>query len=176
MTTQWTRGPAPDRLFSAVFAGAIGSAAVALLFLVLDSLRGDAFATPSLLGSVLFLGIAPSNAATVRLDMVALYSLTHFAVFGAVGAAATMIHARVSASARSPFALAGLLLAALSGGAFLVDAFVFPGLIDAVGAGRIILSNAVASGAMAGFIHATTAVATEAHAVARPTGPRRDFS
>ena len=40
----------------------------------------------------------------------------------------------------------------------------------------IILSNAVASGAMAGFIHATTAAPTEAHAVSGPNGPRRDFS
>jgi hypothetical protein len=156
MTNHRTRGPAQDRLFSAVFAGATGSAAVALLFLVLDALRGDAFATPSLLGSVLFLGVAPGDVATVRLDMVALYSLAHLTAFAALGVAATAVHATAATPIRSPFVLAGLLLATLSGGAFMVDTFAFPGLVETIGPGTIILANAVASGAMAGFIHATT--------------------
>ena len=44
-----------------ILTGMIGAAVVAIWFLILDTARGQMFFTPSLLGSVIFLGQSPDQ-------------------------------------------------------------------------------------------------------------------
>ena len=144
-----------DITYAAVFAGALGSAAVALLFLAVDGFRGNMFYTPSLLGSVLVLGIAPSDVTQVRIDMVALYSICHLVAFTAVGAVASLVHAMAAREARSLPALAGGITAILSVAVVAADAVLIPGIAQSIGLLPLLLANALAAAAMAWFIHTT---------------------
>ena len=140
--------------FAAMFSGACAAASVALLFLVIDSIRGTPLATPSLLGSALFLGEVPSGALTVRVDLVALYSLVHAAAFFALGAAATTAYLKFPALAQAPVLYAAVLTGLLSIAAALFEAAV-PGAITSAGISAVLGANAIASSVLAGFIHLT---------------------
>lgn len=65
--------------------GIIGGLAVALWFLILDTIAGHAFQTPSLLGQVVLFG--KSRPDTLQLDFGAIlvYTAFHFAVFALLG-------------------------------------------------------------------------------------------
>jgi hypothetical protein len=155
MTSMPTATSPNDRLFSYLFAGALGSAAIALLFLLIDALRGDPFFTPSFMGSVLVLGQDPAAVGPVRIDMVALYSLIHFAAFATVGAVFTAVYERSPWLSGQPVLLAGLLMAALGTSLVFLDVVLYPGLIDGIGPIAVIAANAVASVVMAWFIHSS---------------------
>lgn len=87
-------------------AGALGATGVALWFLVVDSVAGRPFYTPSILGGAITGLLWPGRIADT-LQLVAIYTIFHFAVFFVVGVAATAI---VHASAAQPAILAGLLI------------------------------------------------------------------
>ena len=123
-----------DRIaFSSLISGAYASAAVALMFLAVDALRGNPLLTPSLIGSVALLGESPGAVRGVRLDMVALYSLLHFTAFAALGLGATLLHVRERVLRDHPVLLGALVFAVLNAAAALVDAVLFPGLVQAIG-------------------------------------------
>jgi hypothetical protein len=148
--------PSRDRTaFAALVSAAYGSAAVALMFLVIDALRGDPFLTPSLMGSTVLLGLEPSRDLPVRLDMVALYSVVHYLAFAALGTAATLLANRLEGLRRSAFALPALLLGVLMAGELIADWALFPGLSRAVGLGWVTAANVVAAGVMGRFIRIT---------------------
>jgi hypothetical protein len=65
--------------------GIIGGLAVALWFLVLDSIAGRPLLTPSLLGQVVLLGDSSPDTGTVVFGAVLLYTAFHFVVFALVG-------------------------------------------------------------------------------------------
>ncbi len=65
--------------------GIIGGLAVALWFLVLDSIAGRPLLTPSLLGQVVLLGDSSPDTDTVVFGAVLLYTAFHFVVFALVG-------------------------------------------------------------------------------------------
>jgi hypothetical protein len=68
-----------------IVAGAIGAAAVAIWFLVIDMLAGRPFFTPAALGSGLLLGIDDPAAIQVTVGVVSAYTLLHLLAFAAVG-------------------------------------------------------------------------------------------
>lgn len=147
--------------FSSLLSGALASGAVALLFLLVDGFRGNPTFTPSLLGSVVLLGEAPTAAAGIRLDMVALYSLVHFFAFAAIGTASSLIYLRLEPLRRRPELLGGLIAASLSLGFLTADVLLFPGLGAAIGTGWVIVANVVGGGVMTSLIHSTLASAAE---------------
>jgi hypothetical protein len=74
-----------------IVAGLIGAAVVALWFFVFDILRGRPFLTPSLLGSLVFLGIS-APAASPAVGPILGYTILHGLAFVAFGiVAATML-------------------------------------------------------------------------------------
>jgi hypothetical protein len=77
---------AADVLLDGVFTGAIGGLAVALWFLVLDSIGGKPLFTPALLGNVLLHGgTSAAQNVTVQPLEVAAYTAFHFIVFLVAG-------------------------------------------------------------------------------------------
>lgn len=141
-----------DLLYDAFYSAAVGGAVLGLFFLVVDSARGQAFFTPSLMGSVLFLGVAAESVTEVRLDMVAYFTMIHFALFGAVGLGLAILVHEVEVHSRHPRELVGALFLVLEGG-FLIGANLFmPGVTAAIGFGRIVVGNLVTAVAMALFL------------------------
>jgi hypothetical protein len=141
-----------DVLYDAFYSAAVGGAALGLFFLLVDSARGQPFFTPSLMGSVLFLGVAADAVTEVRLDMVAYFTMVHFALFGAVGLTLSILVHEVEVHSRHPRELIGALFVILEGG-FLIGANLFmPGVVEAIGFGRIVIGNLVTAVAIALFL------------------------
>jgi hypothetical protein len=141
-----------DVLYDAFYSAAVGGAALGLFFLLVDSARGQPFFTPSLFGSVLFLEAVPSAVVDVRLDMVAYFTIIHFALFGWLGLALSLAIHYVEVHARHPRQVVTVLFVVLEGG-FLISANVFiPGVVAVVGFGRIVVGHLVTALAMALFM------------------------
>jgi hypothetical protein len=66
-------------------AGIIGGLAVAIWFLILDTIAGHPFQTPSLLGQVVLFGEARPNASQLDFGAILVYTAFHFAVFALLG-------------------------------------------------------------------------------------------
>jgi hypothetical protein len=148
--------PGRDTLwFAALLSGAYGSAAIALWFLAIDTMRGDPFFTPSLVGSVLLFGAQPSVDVPIRLDAVALYSMTHLALFVGLGTVATLAAIRWTTLVRRPELLTGGIVLALTVGVLLVGSVILPGLTTAVGIAPMLVGNVGAAIVIAGLIQST---------------------
>lgn len=77
-----------------ITAGFIGAATIALWFLILDTMNGRPFYTPSLLGTVLFRrGEWPASleALPASLEMTLMYTWVHFLVFCVIGGLASRL-------------------------------------------------------------------------------------
>ncbi len=169
--TNSQKSHAADVKFASLFSGALGSAAVALLFLVIDSTRGEPFFTPSLMGSVLFLGTSPVEASVVRMDLMAAYTVVHFIAFTVLGAAVTVSYARSESMPRHPLILATILLAVLTVGAVAVDRLFVPGLLATVGGLPLAVANTAAALVMGTFIHRTLEHSVPYDPLALPATP-----
>ncbi|MCA1791691.1 MAG: hypothetical protein LC667_18120 [Thioalkalivibrio sp.] len=143
--------------FASILSGAYASAAVALLFLGIDAMRGDPFFTPSLMGSVALLGSEPSAALPVRIDMVAYYSLMHVVLFSLLGTVFTLACIRYATLAKRPVIFAGVILGALTLGMIGLDLAWFPGLVQAIGPVPLVAANLGAAVVMSVFIARTLA-------------------
>jgi hypothetical protein len=65
--------------------GIIGGLAVALWFLILDTLARQPFQTPSLLGQVLLFGDSTPDTSRLVFGAILVYTAFHFAVFALIG-------------------------------------------------------------------------------------------
>jgi hypothetical protein len=141
-----------DLVFESFYSGAIGGSVVALFFLAVDAWQGRPLFTPSLMGSVLFTGDSAASLSDVRLDMVAYYSVVHFAVFGAIGTGLTLLVHQVEVRSRQPWlGLLGL-FAALELGFFAAAALLMPGIVVQLGVVPIGAANLLAAGSMGLFL------------------------
>jgi len=100
--------PASSVLHDAFGAGSIGGSIVALFFLAIDSVQGRPFFTPSLMGTVLFTSGSAQAVTDVRMDMVAYYTLVHFAVFGILGGAVAVLLRQVELHSKHPAVMRSL--------------------------------------------------------------------
>ena len=114
------RAPTPSTrgefLFESLYVGVLGGSAVALFFLVADLFDGRPFFTPSLIGSVLFGGVAAEDVAKVHLDAVAYFSIVHIAAFTGLGAAICFLVREVELRSRNPVLVLLVLFAVHRGG------------------------------------------------------------
>ncbi len=69
----------PELIVDSLYSGVLGGSAVAAFFLVVDLLDRQPLFTPSLMGSVLFHGVAAQDVTAVHLGAVAYFSLLHVA-------------------------------------------------------------------------------------------------
>lgn len=141
-----------DFLFDAFFSGAIGATAVAVVLLALDSLAGQPFRTPTLLGAAFSGETLGQGIGGVRLDLVTWATVGHFLAFGILGLAASWLAVNVPRFRGNPVVVTLLLLACMEGGIRLVAALFAPELVGSVGAGRILVANMVAAASMGGFL------------------------
>lgn len=89
-----------------VIAGALGATGVAAWFLIVDTIAGQPFFTPRILGEAVMSIVAPDSFASPFV-IVSLYTLFHYAAFIIAGIVAVAL---VHASARQPQLLAGVVI------------------------------------------------------------------
>jgi hypothetical protein len=140
-----------DLIFDSFYSGALGGSVVGLFFLVADLLDGRPLFTPSLLGSVLFLGAAAQDVTQVQLDAVIYFTVVHVAVFMALGTAISFLVHKAELHSRHPVVVLLVLIAILEGGFFLVASVALPGVIARLGVVRIGVANLLATGTIALF-------------------------
>src|SRR5262245_27659293 len=137
---------AADLVYDAIYIAGIGGGIVALFFLVYDVLtRGDAFFTPSLIGSVLFEGISAASVKSVSMTAVAKSTLAHFAAFGLLGLALSWLTHQAAIRARHPALVIGLVFAALELGFWNGASVVIPGVLERIGVLPVAAANLFAA-------------------------------
>ncbi|MDX1646310.1 MAG: hypothetical protein R3304_04110 [Longimicrobiales bacterium] len=156
-----------DLVYAASYAGFVGSAVVALAFLLKDVAMGTPLVTPSILGAALLDGRVVTRGAVVHLELVALASLVHVALFTCVGAAFAFLFQRVEPLRSQPVMLATGLFAALGIGIVSMDALAAPGVIQAIGPASVTVANATAAISMTAFYFSAFSTTV---ALARPGG------
>lgn len=141
-----------DFLYDAFYGGAIGGTAVALVSLVIDAIRFEPLFTPSLFGSALFLGVDPEAVTEVHLDVVALFTVVHLAMFAALGLLISALVQRLHDLALHPVVVSVIVFMILHGGLVAVDAVVLGGVVAVIGFWWLALVNASAGIAMSLFL------------------------
>lgn len=144
-----------DLLFDAFFSGGVGGTVVAVALLALDAILGEPLRTPHLLGAALFTDLPASEVGPIRIDLVTWATVAHFAAFGLLGLAISVVVARVALLRTNLLALAAVLLLTMEVGIRAASAVLAPELVSTLGAGRVLAANLAASFAMAAvLIHA----------------------
>jgi hypothetical protein len=141
-----------DVVYDAFFGGGIGGSTIALFFLVVDVLEGHPLLTPTMMGAVLFNGVAASSVETVRLDMVSYFSIVHFATFFVLAGALSYL-SRVSRAIEGHLlVMAALVFSVLTAFILAADWLFMPGVVATLGYGPVIVGNALTGLAMAAFM------------------------
>ncbi len=140
--------PRADTVAAGLFAGAVGASLLALFFLAVDVVRGEALATPSLVAAVVLEGAAPGQVGPVDLTRVASFSLLHGVLFVGFAMVATFVVQRLRTLPDLPLLAIGLALG-LEAGFLAGNALLAPGLGEAIGHGAVLAGNALAATGMA---------------------------
>jgi len=137
-----------------MLAGVIGAAAVAVWFLVLDSLSGRPFWTPTVLGTALFrqgAGLDAAGALPTSFEMVLMFSWIHGMVFAGLGGLAARLLGYVERHPSAGFGV--LLLFVIFQFGFIAVATVFAEpVLRALSAWSILVANLLAAAVMAAFL------------------------
>jgi hypothetical protein len=134
-----------------VLAGLVGAVAVALWFLLVDSIRVTPFYTPNLLGSVIFTGTSAANVPPVTLTMVFAYTGLHILVFLVAGLMAAWIFAVFEDNPQFGMVLLLLVLlflAVLCG----LEIAMMPSMVGLIGTGSVAVANLLAAAGMFAFL------------------------
>ncbi len=141
----------PEFILDSLYSGVLGGTAVAGFFLVADLLDGQPLFTPSLMGSVLFHGVAAHDVTDVHLGAIAYFSLVHVAAFAALGAAVSLIVHEVELHSRHPIEVLLVLFAIIEVALFAMAPLAMPGVIARLGIVRVGIANLLAAGSIALF-------------------------
>jgi len=137
-----------------IVSGVLAAVAVALWFLVFDTLRGQPLYTPSVLGSALFgrgASLAGLESTPVAIDKVLMFTWVHGMVFAALGGIASWL---ISVAERSPHVGFGIVLlfvifeAGFIGAALLIA----EPILQALTWPAIVIANLLAAAVMAAYL------------------------
>lgn len=159
--------PGADFLYETFYGGAIGGSVLALFFLVVDTLARQPLFTPSLVGTAIFTDAAISPTTEIRLDMVAYFSILHFATFLVAGAGLSWLYRVLDPYARRSTFLVALTFALLTGGFALIGITLAPVVVPVVGLVWIVLGNLLTAFAMVTFLDRAHASSEKAETEAR---------
>ncbi|TVP49620.1 MAG: hypothetical protein EA350_01710 [Gemmatimonadales bacterium] len=134
----------------ALVVGILSGFAVATWFLIVDTVQGRPFFTPSALGSVLFLGASDLSQVNVSLWITAAYTPIHYMVFVTIGFVASAL---VRQAERQPPILIGAMLLFVAFEAFFIGgiAILAEFLLGPLAWWNIAIGNLVAVLVIAGY-------------------------
>lgn len=144
--------PTANLLYEAFYGGAFGGSVIALFFLIIDFFKGQPLWTPSLVGTALFTGADPHTVALVRYDMVAYFTIVHFAAFGLLGAFISRLSHRSRLIDQHVLVMAGAVFLVLTAAILLGDALLMHGIVSAIGTASVLIGNAITGLVMAAFM------------------------
>ena len=130
-----------------VLCGIIGATAVAVFFLLVDSLQAHPLWTPSLLGSVLFLGLPVEEVDAVSATMVFAYTGVHVLLFLLAGLVLAWMVSQVERNPQFGLFLV-LLFLLFQSIVFGLEVTLVPGLVGAIGAGIVVIANLLSAATM----------------------------
>jgi hypothetical protein len=148
----WTAALGEGRVLrEGVVAGFLAGFAVATWFLVVDTIQGRPFFTPSALGSVLFLGATELSSVEISLWVTAAYTPIHYAVFIVIG---TIAAALVRQAVVQPPVIVGAILLFVAFEAFFIGVIVIAAefLLGPLAWWNIALGNLVAVVTMGAYL------------------------
>jgi len=131
--------------------GLIGAAAIAAWFLLVDTVAGHPFYTPSMLGSALFWGLRDPAVVQVSFQAVAAYSMVHVLALVLVGTIAAAVAFQVERAPSTLF-LAIVLFAAHEFGFYIVVAVMAQPLLGALAWWAVAAGNAIAAAGMGYYL------------------------
>ncbi len=136
-------------------AGIVGALTVALWFLVVDSLHGRPFYTPTILGTALFgRGVWPATLETApaSFEMVAMFTWVHVLAFAVIGVVAARL---IATAERNPSLGFGfVLLFVILEACFTVAAMIVAEpVLRALTWPAILVANLLAAAVMAGYFY-----------------------
>jgi len=134
-----------------ILTGVAGAVVVALWFLILDTARGQMFFTPSLIGSVVFLGQTPDQVVSVNGFIVFAYTGLHGVLFLMAGLALAWMFSMFEHYPQFGIILL-LLFLMFESILFAFAAAIFPNLMGALGAVAVASGNLFAAIAMFWFL------------------------
>lgn len=136
-----------------MIAGVVGALAIALWFLVLDTLSGRPLWTPTVLGTVLFrggAGLATPETLGVSAEMVLMFTWVHGLVFVALGGLVARLLGHVERHPSSGFGV--LLLFVIFQFGFIVAATIFAApVLRLLSPWSILVANLLAAAAMTAY-------------------------
>jgi hypothetical protein len=134
-----------------ILTGVMGAAVVALWFFILDTAQGRMLFTPSLLGSVVFLGQSPEQPVSVNGFVVFAYTGLHVLLFFVAGLVIAWMFSLFESNPH--FGIMVLLLFFLFEAIlFTFAAVIFPSLMGALGSVAVASGNLLAAIAMFWFL------------------------
>ena len=135
-----------DLIFDAFYIAGIGGGIVALFFLIYDVVtRGDAFFTPSLMGSVLFEGAAAESVETVSVTAMMKFTLAHLFAFSVLGISLSWLTHQAEIRSRHPVLVVGLVFVALEVAFWLGASLLIPGVLERLGVLPVAIANLLAA-------------------------------
>ena len=134
-----------------VLCGLIGAAVVAVFFFFIDSLQGQPLYTPSLLGSVLFLGQTVENATSINPTIVFAYTGVHVLLFLMAGVGVAWMVSQFQRNPQFGFVLV-LVFLLFQAVVFGLEVSMVPSLVGALGAGIVAVANILAAVAMFAYL------------------------
>jgi len=136
-----------------VITGFIGATAIAVWFLLVDTIAGHPFATPIFLGKgvVSVLGKSMNMMGDTAFTQVLGYTVFHYVAFIIVGIVLTVI---VHQAERTPGILAGLLVAfvIMTMGFYMIAAAFAQSSLGQIAWAQIFIANLLAAGLMIGYL------------------------
>ena len=147
---------AGDLIYDALYIAGVGGGLVALFFLVFDVFtRGDAFFTPSLMGSVLFDRLPAAAVQTVSMEAMVKFTLVHIAAFSLLGLALSWLTHQAELKSRNPALVIGLVFVVLEAGFWIGSSVLIPGVLERIGVIPVAVANLLASVGIGLFLVST---------------------
>jgi hypothetical protein len=134
-----------------MLAGLIGAATIAVWFLILDTLNGRPFYTPTVLGTALFrggAGLEEPETLAVSFEMVLTFTWVHVLAFVVIGGAASHLIAAAERNANLGFGVL-LLFVVFECGFFAACVLFAQPVLRALAWPEVLVGNLLAAGAMA---------------------------
>jgi hypothetical protein len=137
-----------------VITGFIGATAIALWFLIVDTIGGRPLYTPDFLGAGLISVLGKSSMPDTTFIHVAAYTVFHYLAFVLVGVFLTVV---VHQAARTPGILAGLLVALviMTMGFYMIAAAFTRSALGGMAWPQIFVANLIAAVLMLGYLWRT---------------------
>jgi hypothetical protein len=135
-------------------AGVLGAIAVAVWFLVLDSLSGRPFWTPTVLGTAIFrrgAGLEAAETMSASFEMVLMFSWLHGLAFAALGGIAARLLGYVERHPSMGFGVLLLFVFVQFGFIAVATVFAEP-VLRALSAWSILVANLLAAAAMGAYL------------------------